>query len=154
MKFTLKEIADDFPQDEFPGEVRCEKDDLALFIEVDGYGEFCTRRGGAPIILERFRGRLRLVVWADINSEDPTDIIDLEGARESERLAINCETLLQDEVDTYIARDGVKCPYCKSDDLHCGDWDTRDHAVYRSVTCGKCDSNWTDEYRLTGVTEG
>lgn len=52
-----------------------------------GYGD-CTSKDncGCPIVLEIWEGQLRLVVWADINSEDPTHIIDLENARESKRL--------------------------------------------------------------------
>ena len=39
----------------------------------------------APILLERHDGKLRLVVWADINEQEPTHIIDLSGALESNR---------------------------------------------------------------------
>lgn len=37
------------------------------------------------ILLEKYEGRLRLLVWGDINEEDPTHIIDLEQARLSAR---------------------------------------------------------------------
>lgn len=47
-----------------------------------GYGDFTSEPGlGAPIFLELYQGELRLLVWSDIQSEEPTHIITLEGAR-------------------------------------------------------------------------
>ena len=43
---------------------------------------------GIPVVLEVWNGKLRLVIWGDINAEDPTHIIDLEGAREKLRKEI------------------------------------------------------------------
>ena len=57
-----------------------------LEIGFTGYGDASTVPGyGAPIYIEVHQGRLMLHVWADINQEDPTHVIDLEGARESAR---------------------------------------------------------------------
>lgn len=149
MKFTIQECADDHPQVTDDVTVKCEKDDLCLMIGVKGYGEHCSADGqGHPVLLERFQGKLRLVIWADINQEDPTHIIELEGAREDRRIADNCETVTQHKVDKYCATNGVSCPWCGSDDLTCGNWDTQDHAVFREVECG-CGRRWTDEYKLT-----
>jgi hypothetical protein len=54
-----------------------------LWISPQGYGEKCAEDGkGYPVSLEIWQGRLRLVVFNDINSEDP-QIIDLEKAKES-----------------------------------------------------------------------
>ena len=51
-----------------------------------GYGCFgCADGTAGPILLELYEGRLRLLVWDDINLEDPSHIIDLEGAREAQR---------------------------------------------------------------------
>jgi hypothetical protein len=51
-----------------------------------GYGDAGTVNGhGRWGYLEYYQGRLQLLIWADINKEDPTHIIDLEGARESNR---------------------------------------------------------------------
>lgn len=58
----------------------------ALEVRIDGLGQATMETGhGAPIYLELYKGKLKLYVWADINSEDPTHIIDLDGARESAR---------------------------------------------------------------------
>ena len=39
----------------------------------------------APIYLQFHEGEWRLMVWADINSHDPTHIISMSGALESNR---------------------------------------------------------------------
>ncbi|MBX7102592.1 MAG: hypothetical protein K1X57_00825 [Gemmataceae bacterium] len=55
---------------------------VAVFAE--GYGDGGSVEGyGTPVFLELYRGELRAIIWADINSEDPTHIIPLNGARES-----------------------------------------------------------------------
>jgi len=43
------------------------------------------RQNDAPIYIECHEGEWRLIVWADINSHDPTHIIDMSGAFESNR---------------------------------------------------------------------
>jgi len=56
-----------------------------LWIRPAGYGEECAPDGeGSPVGIEIWQGRLRLVVFDNINSEDP-QIIDLENAKESNR---------------------------------------------------------------------
>jgi len=57
-----------------------------LVIYPAGYGCFgCADGTAGPILLELYEGQLRLVVWDDINLEDPSHIIDLEDAREAQR---------------------------------------------------------------------
>jgi hypothetical protein len=59
----------------------------ALWIAVDGYGDCGSKDGhGMPIKVEWYDGALRVLLWGDINSEDPTVHCVMEGARESERL--------------------------------------------------------------------
>ncbi|MDV3001011.1 MAG: hypothetical protein N5P05_002617 [Chroococcopsis gigantea SAG 12.99] len=41
----------------------------------DEYGTYSC------LLIEISDGSLKLIVWADINSEDPTHVIELEGAR-------------------------------------------------------------------------
>lgn len=56
------------------------------FLEIapQGYGDFGSTVG-CPVVLERMNGRLVLRVFGDINQEDATEQIDLEGAREINR---------------------------------------------------------------------
>lgn len=68
--------------------IRIEVDNQGVTVKAEGYGDAGTVDGeGAPVFLEWYDGRLWLRVWADINSEDPTHNICLEGARESARRA-------------------------------------------------------------------
>jgi len=62
-----------------------EADQRWIWISPEGYGEATAADGhGAPIGLEYYNGRLRLIVFSDINEQDP-QIIDMEDARESNR---------------------------------------------------------------------
>ncbi len=63
--------------------ISVEKDNLALIIHPEGMGTWDGPY--APVLLERHEGKVRLVIWADINQQDPTHIIDLSEALESKR---------------------------------------------------------------------
>jgi hypothetical protein len=57
-----------------------------VVIGADGYGEKNgTPDSGGPVVIELYEGQLRVIVWGDINSEDPTHIIPLDGALETAR---------------------------------------------------------------------
>jgi len=58
-----------------------EKQGLSIRPENTG----CYDGSFAPILVEFVDGKPRLCVWADINKQDPTHIIDLSGAMESAR---------------------------------------------------------------------
>ena len=81
---TLKEqCADAQPNDT---KVKLISEGGQLWIQPDGYGEKCTADGyGCPVGLDIWENRLRLIVFDDINREDPR-IIDLENARETCRI--------------------------------------------------------------------
>lgn len=57
---------------------------LGVYIGAKNYS---TKTGEEDeiIMIEQSEGKLRLIVWGDINEEDPTHIINLNGARESRR---------------------------------------------------------------------
>lgn len=155
--FKLREVDDSFPDVTNEGEVEIEQGHLCLMIAVKGYGEACSGDGdGHPILLERYQGQLRLVVWGDINQEDPTHIISLEDAREDRRLAEDSNFLTQHEVDEYVKAGGVRCinKECKSEDLHCEQGHQTDHNgnLYQNITCGECGWTWTDDFKLGGVS--
>ena len=64
-------------------------EDGQLWIRPQGYGEKCIEDGqGSPVGMEIWEGRLRLVIFDNINSEEPR-IIDLENAKETARLRCN-----------------------------------------------------------------
>ncbi len=58
----------------------------SLFITPEGHGDACSVDGaGSPVALDFNCGVLTLLVWADINKADPTHIINLEDAKETNR---------------------------------------------------------------------
>ena len=62
-----------------------------LMIGADDYGEMTAKNGyGFPIVIEYHERQFRILVWGDINKEDPTHIISLEGARENARANPDC----------------------------------------------------------------
>ena len=57
-----------------------------IYIKPEGYGYMCSLdNAGIPVLIEIWEDELRVVVWSDINQEDPTHIISLEKAREENR---------------------------------------------------------------------
>ena len=83
-RIILREQAADFPPCTVP--VRQMFDNGKLQLSPKGYGEKCAEDGeGIPIGLEIWQGRLQVIVFDDIRSEDPW-IIDLENARQSLRI--------------------------------------------------------------------
>lgn len=71
--------------------VRIEASDFAISIFPQGHGDLGSADGhGCPIFIEFYKGCLRVIVFPDINVEDP-QIIDLSGAREDRRRDA-CET--------------------------------------------------------------
>ena len=49
-------------------------------IEFDGYGSHSVE-GSAPVYIDCFHRRPRVLIFGDINQEDPTHVIELQGAR-------------------------------------------------------------------------
>ena len=67
-------------------DIRIEVWPQSILIRPEGYGEKTVVDGqGSPIMIENYDGRLRVIIWGDINREDPTHIINMEGAREDKR---------------------------------------------------------------------
>ena len=64
----------------------------SIYISPKGYGDCGTEDGhGCPVMLEIWEGELRVVVWSDINQEDPTHIISIAGAKEELRIKTDDE---------------------------------------------------------------
>ena len=67
--------------------VRIVSNQSAISIFPEGFGDFGSAPGhGCPVFLELYKGRLRLIVFPDINNQEPT-IIDLEAARDEQPVA-------------------------------------------------------------------
>ncbi len=62
------------------------KSNLGLAISFDGYSDCCSEDNlGTPLYIEKYDGKLRVLVYADINSEEPSHVIDLSGAQNNRR---------------------------------------------------------------------
>ena len=59
--------------------------DIGFSIRFEGYGDCATiaGEGGTPLHILFENGKLMLYCYADINQEEPTHVIDLEGARDA-----------------------------------------------------------------------
>ncbi|MHB9068777.1 MAG: hypothetical protein ACYC54_00245 [Sedimentisphaerales bacterium] len=107
-RMILKEQSADCPQVTIPIQLVCENGQL--WIQPKGHGEKCAQDGqGFPVGLEIWEGKLRLIVFNDINSEDP-QIISLENAKESCRIEDsqegNCSSYCA--AAEYLAAEGRK----------------------------------------------
>lgn len=83
---TLNEVTQSEPKD-IKVNVLLERDGLGLAIGAEGYGQHEMGEVDDPfILLEVKDGKLCLYIWGDINDSEPTEIIDLEAARHSNRI--------------------------------------------------------------------
>jgi hypothetical protein len=57
---------------------------FGILVSLFGYSD-CNTVGGGPVLVENRHGIPYAVIWADVNREDPTHTISLEGAKESNR---------------------------------------------------------------------
>ncbi|HML73179.1 MAG TPA: hypothetical protein PKB02_01660 [Anaerohalosphaeraceae bacterium] len=106
-RMILKEQSADCPQVTISIHLVCGNGQL--WIQPKSYGEKCAEDGeGFPIGIEIWEGKLRLIVFNDINSEDP-QIINLENAKESCRIEESQEDCSRYcAVAEYIAEHGRK----------------------------------------------
>jgi hypothetical protein len=85
-QFAQVLLSDNDPSGDGRVMVRVSSDQNWLEIRPVGYGHCEMADGyGAPVFMELYQGRLRLLVNADIQRSDPTHVIDLEGAQERRR---------------------------------------------------------------------
>ena len=60
-------------------------DHNGVYIAIDGYGEHSAEIGtGSPVGLELYEGKVRVLVWDDINTDDAI-IMEMDNAKESNR---------------------------------------------------------------------
>jgi hypothetical protein len=85
--FDLHDISDGPEQPFIEGKLRFGgRHEPIVMIGAEGYGEKTAADGaGFPVVVEFHEGKFRVLVWSDIDEEDPTHIISLEGAREDAR---------------------------------------------------------------------
>ena len=82
MSFTLY---DEATGDEVEGSADA-KSDLGVSLYFEGYGDMTSQDDcGTPVYIEKYDGELKVRIYGDINSEEPTHNISLEGALLSKR---------------------------------------------------------------------
>lgn len=84
LSFDLKDASD-----HYGGTIQATLDvsnKMMAAFQFEGYSD-CTSLDskGSPLCLELYEDDLRLLVYADINSEEPTQVISLESARNENR---------------------------------------------------------------------
>jgi hypothetical protein len=59
----------------------------AITIHIEGYGDYySTDEASEPIMIDISGGKLNVILWGDVNGQDPTHVIDMEGARKEKRV--------------------------------------------------------------------
>ena len=51
--------------------------------------------------------------------------------------------------EEYVAKGGVRCPFCGSDDITGLSVDIHPGRATQEIVCNDCDANWIDVYKLT-----
>mgnify|MGYP001161685594 CR=1 FL=1 len=55
------------------------------------------------------------------------------------------------EEKKYVESKGVRCPYCKSEDIEGGFIEVNAGVAQQNIRCNNCGEEWTDTYTLNGI---
>lgn len=61
--------------------------------------------------------------------------------------------MTEEQKKTYLAKKGVACLYCGSNNLTAGRPETSDCVIYVNVICDDCQKHWRDTFSITDVIE-
>ncbi len=61
--------------------------------------------------------------------------------------------ITKQEETEYLARGGVSCPKCRSQNISGGFIEVAQGQVRQRVSCPNCETQWTDLYCLAGIEE-
>lgn len=81
-RFLLEDVYDENPKAYILGKL--DVSSFGILVSLFGYSD-CNTVGGGPVLVENRQGIPYVVVWADVNHEEPTHTISLEYAKESNR---------------------------------------------------------------------
>jgi len=80
--FEIKDVAQ---EGSIKGEIKIGAH--GIYIKLDGHGEKNMPPGyGEPVMIEFYDDQARVIIWSDINDEEPTHHVRLDGAKEEKRL--------------------------------------------------------------------
>ena len=60
--------------------------------------------------------------------------------------------LSDEEIDKRVLDAPSLCPFCRSENVETAGTDGSDREVWLTVTCGDCDEEWVELYKLVGAT--
>jgi hypothetical protein len=61
--------------------------------------------------------------------------------------------LTSEQIKNYLENGGNKCPYCGSENISGGHFETDSNEAWQPVSCDDCGREWSDLYRLVGIYE-
>ena len=61
------------------------------------------------------------------------------------------ERLNEQREKDYMARGGLYCPFCNSDNIDGGHFQADNLEAWRTVVCGDCGEEWTELFDLVGI---
>jgi transposase-like protein len=61
--------------------------------------------------------------------------------------------LTREQKRAYLKADGVRCPYCRSDEIEGGHVDIDAGGASQRISCHACGRSWYDGYKLVSVEE-
>ena len=82
--FTIVDEADDA---EVTGTVSSDNN-LGLAIQLDGFGTADNPASGSIVFIEKYEGKTTVLVYADNSKDEPTHVINLEGAHIKEGIMV------------------------------------------------------------------
>ena len=62
--------------------------------------------------------------------------------------------LTEVQIQEYVDKNGLYCPFCGSMGLHTGKPEVGDSIIWQSVRCVDCGREWDDRYDLTSIHIG
>jgi len=61
--------------------------------------------------------------------------------------------LTKEQIQKYIVKFGLKCPYCGEPTLEGDHVEITGGGANQKISCGNCEKTWFDIYTLTGIEE-
>tara|TARA_R100001594_G_scaffold74010_2_gene108581 strand:+ start:2977 stop:3249 length:273 start_codon:yes stop_codon:yes gene_type:complete len=71
--------------DRDPVKVKIIRGSYGILMKMDGFSDRYSEDDGDVVLIENREGVPHVIIWGDINSEDPTQVISLAGANKNRR---------------------------------------------------------------------
>jgi hypothetical protein len=122
-----------------------------IVIAVEGYGTCCPSIENELIEISQASGKLQVGLWADINQEEVTHLVDMEGARLDRRKPQDKSAITELSTDELITalQESLKLQrhYAKLINMH----DGGERATWDGVSDAAMPEVWIQRLRETGA---